>query len=77
MLTSAFRAIVNNPFEESFDTTFMRNEKNVKTLLFFPIKSFFNVKTFFPINNYFLGLEVTAFNEIWLSVLYFVNLGIT
>ena len=29
-LTSALRALINNLFEESFDTIFMRNEKAVK-----------------------------------------------
>ena len=34
MLTSALRALINNPFQESFDTIFMGNEKkNVKILI--------------------------------------------
>ena len=48
MLTSALRALVNNPFYESFDTTFMeiKKKKTVKTLIvffFFP----FPIKTLF------------------------------
>ena len=46
MLTSALRALVNNSFKKSFDTTFMGNEKKktVKILIVFfhfPIKTFF------------------------------------
>ena len=44
-LTSALRALDNNLFQESFDTTFMGNEKAVKTLIAFfsfLIKPFFN-----------------------------------
>jgi len=33
MLTSVLRVLVNNLFEESFDTIFMGNEKNVKILI--------------------------------------------
>ena len=38
MLTNAFRVLVNNLFQESFDIIFMGNEKNIKTLIafFFP-----------------------------------------
>ena len=32
MLTSALRALVNNSFKKSFDTTFMGNEKKKKTV---------------------------------------------
>ena len=46
MLTSALRILVKNLIKESFDITFMGNEKkNVKTLIAFfsfPIKIFFN-----------------------------------
>ena len=45
MLTSALRALVKNLIKESFDITFMINEKAVKTLIAFfsfPIKTFFN-----------------------------------
>ena len=36
MLTSALRALVNNSFKKSFDTTFMGNEKKtVKILIVF------------------------------------------
>ena len=45
MLTSALRVLVKNPVKESFDTTFMGNEKAVKTLIAFfsfLIKPFFN-----------------------------------
>ena len=47
MLTIAFRALVKNPIKESFDITFMRNEKKkkvVKTLIAF---FFFSHKNFF------------------------------
>ena len=39
------RALFKNPIKESFDITFMGNEKTVKTLIAFfsfPIKTFFN-----------------------------------
>ena len=36
MLTSTFRVLVNNLFYKNFDTTFMRNKKTVKILIFFP-----------------------------------------
>ena len=42
MLTSAFRALVKNPFKESFDITFMENEKNYQNINYFfsfPIKT--------------------------------------
>ena len=45
MLTSALMVLVKNPVKESFDTTFMGNEKAVKTLIAFfsfLIKPFFN-----------------------------------
>ena len=45
MLTSVLRALVKYPIKENFDITFMKNEKNVKTLIvffFFPIKTLFN-----------------------------------
>ena len=45
MLTSALRVLVKNPVKENFDTTFMGNEKAVKTLIVFfsfLIKPFFN-----------------------------------
>ena len=46
MLTSAFRALVKNPVKESFDITFMGNEKSCQNIdcffFFFPIKTFFN-----------------------------------
>ena len=32
MLTSAFKALVNNQFYESFDTILMRNEKNCQNI---------------------------------------------
>ena len=37
---SAFRALVNDPFLESFDTTFMGNKKNCQNIncFFFPYK---------------------------------------
>ena len=40
MLTSALRALINNQFLESYDTTFMGNEKNCQNIncFFFPIK---------------------------------------
>ena len=46
MLTSALRILVKNPVKESFDITFMGNEKscqNINSFFFpFPIKTFFN-----------------------------------
>ena len=45
MLTSALKTLIKNPVKESFDITFMGNEKSVKTLIdffSFPIKTFFN-----------------------------------
>ena len=35
MLMSVFRALVNNPFWESFDTIFMENEKSCQNINFF------------------------------------------
>ena len=35
MLTSVLRALVKYPIKENFDITFMKNEKNVKTLIVF------------------------------------------
>ena len=32
MLTSALKALTNNLFQESFDTTFMRNEKSCQNI---------------------------------------------
>ena len=32
---SAFRVLINNPFEGSFDTTFMRNEKSCQNINYF------------------------------------------
>ena len=43
MLTSALRALIKNPVKESFDITFMGNEKAGKILIvffFFPYKNF-------------------------------------
>ena len=46
MLTSALRILVKNPIKESFDITFIRNEKNCQNincfLFSFPIIFFFN-----------------------------------
>ena len=62
MLTNALRALVNNQFLESFDTTFMENEKTVKRLIvfYFFIKTFFkwitNYRSHFPILIIFLFL---------------------
>ena len=45
MLTSALRALVKNLFKESFDITFMGNEKscqNINWFFFSPIKTLFN-----------------------------------
>ena len=46
MLTSALRALIKNPIKESFDITFIRNEKscqNINCFFFsFLIKNFFN-----------------------------------
>ena len=41
MLTNPLRAIVNNLFQENFDTTFIENEKNYQN-----INYFFFLKTF-------------------------------
>ena len=35
MLTNAFRALVKNPVKESFDITFMGNEKSYQNINFF------------------------------------------
>ena len=35
MLTNAFRALVKNPVKESFDITFMGNEKSYQNIKFF------------------------------------------
>ena len=45
MLTIALRALLNNPFYESFDITFIGNEKNCQNTncFFFP----YLIKTFF------------------------------
>ena len=40
MLTSALRALVKNPFYESFDITFMGNEKIYQNINFFFHKNF-------------------------------------
>ena len=45
ILTSALRTLVNNSFQESFDITFMENEKNCQNIncfFFFFHKFFFN-----------------------------------
>ena len=46
MLTNTLNILVNNLFQESFDTTFMRNKKKTVIILIaffsFPIKIFFN-----------------------------------
>ena len=46
MLTSALKVLVNNPFYEIFDITFMGNEKSCQNIdcffFFFSIKIFFN-----------------------------------
>ena len=52
MLASALRALINNSFYESFDTTFMENEKIVKILITF----FFS----FPI--FYLGASISQQN---------------
>ena len=51
MLIGAFRVIINNLFYESFDTTFMKNEKNCQNINYF---FYFFVKFFFKwiINQY-------------------------
>ena len=42
MLTSVLKIMINNLFLKKIDTTFMGNEKTVKTLIvFFLIKTFF------------------------------------
>ena len=40
MLTDVFKTILNKPFKEIFNITFMRNIKNCKIFIFFPIKNF-------------------------------------
>lgn len=47
MLTSTFKAIVNNKFQESFDTSFMVNGKNCQKINYFFIIS---NKNFLSIN---------------------------
>ena len=45
MLMTTLKTLVKNLVKESFDITFMRNEKSIKTLIdffSFPIKTFFN-----------------------------------
>ena len=45
MLTSTLRTLVKNPVKESFDITFMENEKScqhINCFFSFPIKTFFN-----------------------------------
>ena len=46
MLTSALRALAKNLIKESFDITFMENEKNCQNINYFfffpPTKIFFN-----------------------------------
>ena len=45
MLTSALKTLAKNPVKESFDITFIGNEKSVKTLIdffSFLIKTLFN-----------------------------------
>ena len=44
MLTSVFKILVNNPFQESFDITFMKKKKKtIKILItFYFIKDFFS-----------------------------------
>ena len=50
MLTNALGAIVNNLFQENFDTTFIENEKNYQNINYF----FFLKNIFFKwIINYY------------------------
>ena len=44
MLTSALKALVKNSVKESFNITFMENEKSCQNIncFFFLIKTFFN-----------------------------------
>ena len=46
MLTSILKALVKSPVKESFDITFIGNEKNCQNInyffYYFPIKTFFN-----------------------------------
>ena len=53
MLTSALRTLVDNPFYESFNIIFMRNEKSYQTIFFFS----FSIKTLFNwiVNKCFKG----------------------
>ena len=55
MLTSAFRILINNSFQESFVTTFIGNEKNCQNINCF----FFSIKTFFKLitNQYPKGIR--------------------
>ena len=46
MLTGAFKEMVNNPFYESFDTSFMENEKGYQNINFF----FYSHKNFLSID---------------------------
>ena len=40
MLTGVFKAILNKPFKEIFNVTFMRNIKSYKIFIFFLVKNF-------------------------------------
>ena len=52
MLTSVLRALIKNPIKESFDITFMKNKKFIKTLITFFY--YFLIKTIFDwiLNQY-------------------------
>ena len=49
MLTSALRVLVKNPVKESFNITFMGNEKNCQ-----------NVNYFFPLKLFLIGFLVNT-----------------
>ena len=58
MLTSILRALVKNPVKESFDITFMENEKSCQNINCFFFS--FHIKTFFNwIVNQFVNMKAT------------------
>ena len=64
MLTNAFRVLVNNPFQESFDIIFMGNEKKYQ-----------NINCFFFFHNFFLnGLLTNVLRALVTIFLYFYDL---
>ena len=69
MLTNALKVMINNSFYESFDITFMRNEKNCKNIncLFFSFSIIFFL-------NRLLTIVLRAFISISHIYIYIYNL---